>query len=56
MTKAFARKVRKYCAVDTRKYRYILTYSNDGYEIWRLPLYKLDTVAALTDWKKVYTF
>jgi hypothetical protein len=38
------------------KYRYILTYGNDNYEIWRLPLHLLDTTAALTEWEKVYTF
>lgn len=43
--------------IDTRNYRYIVTEEHDANSQWaeikRLPLDKLDTTAALTDWETV---
>lgn len=40
--------------VDTKKYRYVSNGTEKSGTIKRIELYKLDTIAALTDWKTVY--
>lgn len=51
MTLDFYRKVIRSGIVDTRKYRYIVTDTDEQQDvIKRLPLDSLDTVKALTDW------
>lgn len=51
MTKQFLKRVVNESIVDTRKYRY--TYNTGNGNIERLPLEKLNTTYALTDWKVV---
>lgn len=51
MTKQFLKRVVNESIVDTRKYRY--TYNTGNGNIKRLPLEKLNTTYALTDWKVV---
>lgn len=57
MKKEFAERVMREGCVDTRTYRYKLVLINGATEqyaeIQRLPLSKLDTTAALTDWETV---
>lgn len=40
--------------VNTKKYRYVSTGTEKNGKIKRIELYKLDTIAALTDWIIVY--
>ena len=40
--------------VDTKKYRYVSNGTEKNGTIKRIELYKLDTIAALTDWITVY--
>ncbi|MEO3123143.1 hypothetical protein [Mediterraneibacter gnavus] len=51
MTKQFLKRVVNESIVDTRKYRY--TYNTGNGNIERLPLEKLNTTYALTDWEVV---
>lgn len=51
MTKQFLKRVITESAIDTKKYRYIYNTGNGNIE--RLPLGKLNTTYALTDWKVV---
>ena len=57
MTQAFIDRLMKERIVDTAKYRYIVTEEHDATAQWaeirRLPLDKLDTTAANTDWETV---
>lgn len=57
MTKAFINRIMQERTIDTRNYRYIVTEEHDSNNQWaeikRLPLDKLDTTAALTDWETV---
>lgn len=57
MTKEFERKVLDERIVDTKAYRYIVTEKYDGESQWaeiqRLPINKLDTVAAIDGWETV---
>lgn len=57
MTQAFINRILRERTVDTAKYRYIVTEKHDDRAQWaeikRLPLDKLDTTAALTDWETV---
>lgn len=57
MTNAFTARILRERTVDTAKYRYIVTEEHDATAQWleikRLPLAKLDTTAALTDWETV---
>ena len=58
MTKQFINRVLRELTVDTKQYRYNVVDCHNLNEQWReirrLPLSKLDTTAALTDWKTVY--
>ena len=56
MTKAFIERVKREGIVDTRKYRYVGGYDNDGYSIMRIDIDYLDRTAALdtNNWKEVY--
>ena len=58
MTKKFVEKVIREQIVDTRAYRYTYKVCDGATEQWfeirRLPLDKLDTTAALTEWETVY--
>ena len=61
MTQEFIDRIMRERIVDTRNYRYIVTEQHDAERQWaeikRLPLDKLDTTAALTDWvsvKRIY--
>ena len=51
MTNKFLRRVVDESIIDTRKYRY--TYNAGNGNIERLPLEKLNTTYALTDWEVV---
>lgn len=51
MTNRFLRRVVDESIIDTRKYRY--TYNAGNGNIERLPLEKLNTTYALTDWEVV---
>ena len=51
MTKQFLKRVITESAIDTKKYRYIYNTGNGNIE--RLPLEKLNTTYALTDWEVV---
>lgn len=51
MTNKFLRRVVDESIIDTRKYRY--TYNTGNGNIERLPLEKLNTTYALTDWEAV---
>lgn len=51
MTNKFLRRVVDESIIDTRKYRYIYNTGNGNIE--RLPLEKLNTTYALTDWEVV---
>lgn len=51
MTNRFLRRVVSESIVDTREYRY--TYNAGNGNIERLPLGKLNTTYALTDWEVV---
>lgn len=51
MTNRFLRRVVSKSIIDTRKYRY--TYNAGNGNIERLPLEKLNTTYALTDWEVV---
>ena len=51
MTNRFLRSVVSESIIDTRKYRY--TYNAGNGNIERLPLEKLNTTYALTDWEVV---
>ena len=57
MTKAFEERILREHIVDTKQYRYIVTVEHNANSQWaeikRLPLDKLDTTAALTDWETV---
>ena len=50
MKKMFIEKIKREGVVDTKKYRYAIRYNENGFEVIRLELYKLDTTAAYTDW------
>lgn len=56
MTKEFEKRVKLEGMVDTKKYRYRLVQEPDFYGIIRIEIDKLDTAAAITDWKVVKTF
>lgn len=51
MTRRLLERVIAESIVDTRKYRY--TYNTGNGNIKRLPLDKLDTTDALTDWEVI---
>ena len=51
MTNKFLRRVVDESIIDTRKYRY--TYNAGNGNLERLPLEKLNTTYALTDWEVV---
>ena len=53
MTKAFEQRIDREGIVDTKNYRYTVTFSNRKKLIVRIPVYKLGTTAALTDWEVV---
>lgn len=57
MTQAFIARIMQERTVDTAAYRYIVTEEHDDRTQWaeikRIPLDKLDTTAALTDWETV---
>ena len=58
MKKEFANKVIRERIVDTKAYRYTCKECQNANEQWleirRLPLVKLDTTAALSEWETVY--
>jgi hypothetical protein len=55
MTKKFIEKVLYLCIVDTKKYRYVANWDNEGNPIIsRLPIEYLDTTAALDGWEVCY--
>lgn len=61
MTKEFIDRIMRERIVDTRNYRYVVSEVHNSETQWaeikRLPLNKLDTTSALTDWetvKKIY--
>ena len=56
MTKEFETRIQKERIVDTKNYRYVYECDFDKAVIKRLPIWELDTTAALTDWKivKIY--
>jgi len=51
MTNQFLKRIISESAIDTKKYRY--TYNDGNGNIERLPLEKLNTTYALTDWEVV---
>lgn len=51
MTNQFLKRIISESAIDTKKYRYIYNTGNGNIE--RLPLEKLNTTYALTDWEVV---
>ena len=57
MTNDFIARILRERTLDTAKYRYIVTEEHDDTHQWaeikRLPIDKLDTTAALTDWETV---
>ena len=55
MTNQFIKKVLEAGIYDTRKYRYVVEEDITTRKIKRLPIYKLDTTAALNDWEIIYT-
>lgn len=59
MTKKFIERVKREGRVDTRKYRYIsdedVRHDKYIFQIKRLPLEYLDTMAAYDEWEVVYS-
>jgi hypothetical protein len=53
MTQQFVDKIIREGIVDTKNYRYITKECGDHLEIRRLPIEKLDTTAALSEWETV---
>lgn len=53
MKKEFEKKIDREGTVDTKTYRYTATYHHGSKQIIRIPLSKLGTTAALTDWEVV---
>lgn len=55
MRKDFLAKLLYFGSLDTKKYRYVVNDHGNHATIERLPLDKLDTTAALTDWEVLRT-
>lgn len=60
LKKDFEKRILAERIVDTKAYRYIVTDCHDSTHQWqeirRLPISKLDTTAALTDWETVKSY
>ena len=57
MKTEFINRVISECIVDTKQYRYIAVYTNNGNEQWveihRIPLKSLDTTDTINGWETV---
>ena len=53
MNKAFEQRIDREGIVDTKNYRYTITYRDHKKLIVRIPVCKLGTTAAITDWEVV---